>query len=163
MITCTRQNRQKLSEPRIQLWTDDTNSEFAIYLNSKHVVRTSQDAIYTKMIDESPCMQGYTYDWKHTLTHWVNYRYGNGVSVNISDDYPVDIQESPIQTQEKSKVKAIRYHNLMHSKPSISNMESKTKLKSELLKCHFCNLKYVMEVERKEHEKFWHSNKLVTK
>ena len=28
------------------------------------------------------------------------------------------------------------------------------------LKCHFCNLKYCIEEERTEHEKFWHSNKL---
>ncbi len=44
-----------MSEPRIQLWTDNTNSEFAIFLNSKQVVRTGQDVKYTKMIDESPC------------------------------------------------------------------------------------------------------------
>jgi len=29
------------------------------------------------------------------------------------------------------------------------------------LKCHFCNLKYCLEEERKEHEEFWHSNKLI--
>lgn len=151
-----------MSEPRIQLWTDDANAEFAIFLNPKFVIKTNQKANYTKMIDESPCMQGYTYDWKHTLTHWVNFHYGNEVSVNISDVSPVDIQESPIQTQRKPKPKAIRYHILRHSKPNISNMKSKTKLEPELLKCHFCNLKYIMEVERKEHEKFWHGNKLLT-
>jgi hypothetical protein len=152
-----------MSEPRIQLWTDDANAEFAIFLKPKFVIKTNHDANYTKIIDESPCMQGYTYDWKHTLTHWVNYCFGNGVLVNISDDYPVDNQESLIQTQAEPKVKAVRYHNIMHAKTSISHMESKTKLRSDLLKCHFCNLKYAMEVERKEHEKFWHSNKLVTK
>lgn len=103
-----------------KLWTDDANAEFAIFLNSKFVIKTNQNANYSKIIDESPCMQGYTYDWKHTLTHWVNFHYGNEVSVNISDDIsdvsPVDIQDSLIQTQKKPKVKAIRYHNLMHSK-----------------------------------------------
>jgi hypothetical protein len=29
------------------------------------------------------------------------------------------------------------------------------------LKCHFCNLKYCLEEERKQHEEFWHGNKLV--
>jgi hypothetical protein len=151
-----------MSEPRIQLWTDDANAEFAIFSNSKFVIKTNQNANYSKIIDESPFMQGYRYDWKHTLMHWVNYHYGNGVFVNLTDVSPVDTQDSLIQTQKKPKAKAIRYHNLMHSKPRISNTESKTKLKPELLKCHFCNLKYVMEVERREHEKFWHSNKLVT-
>ena len=28
------------------------------------------------------------------------------------------------------------------------------------LKCHFCNLKYCLEEERKQHEEFWHSNKI---
>lgn len=28
------------------------------------------------------------------------------------------------------------------------------------LKCHFCNLKYCIEEERKEHEEFWHSDKI---
>jgi hypothetical protein len=76
---------REMTEPSMQLWTDHTNNEFAILLNSKYVIRTSQNANYTKMIDESPCMQGYTYDWKHTLSHWVNYHYGNQVVVNISD------------------------------------------------------------------------------
>lgn len=26
------------------------------------------------------------------------------------------------------------------------------------LKCRFCNLKYCLEEERKQHEGFWHSN-----
>ena len=29
------------------------------------------------------------------------------------------------------------------------------------LKCHFCNLKYCLQEERKQHEEFWHSNKLI--
>ena len=29
------------------------------------------------------------------------------------------------------------------------------------LKCHFCNLKYCLDEERKEHEEFWHGNKLM--
>ena len=27
------------------------------------------------------------------------------------------------------------------------------------LKCHFCNLKYCLEEERKQHEEFWHTIK----
>ena len=158
MITCTRQNRQKLSEPRIQLWTDDTNGEFAIYLNSKYVVRTSQDAIYTKMIDESPCMQGYTYDWKHTLTHWVNFHYGNQVQVNISDASPEQVPESVMQNTKIPKIKPIRYY-LKPSEPRSCVKGSKGKSKPEGLKCHFCNLKYFVEAERREHEKFWHDTK----
>jgi hypothetical protein len=154
---------REMTEPSMQLWTDHTNNEFAILLNSKYVIRTSQNANYTKMIDESPCMQGYTYDWKHTLSHWVNYHYGNQVVVNISDTSTVHNLEpgsEVIQTSKKpnSKSTATRLH-LTYFKPSRPKTESKTKLKlkPEVLKCHYCNLKYFLEEERKEHEKFWHT------
>ena len=42
---------------------------------------------------------------------------------------------------------AIKVKNKSHTKPG--------------LKCHFCNLKYCLEEERKQHEEFWHSNKLL--
>ena len=79
-----------MTEPSMQLWTDDTNNEFAIFQNSKYAIRTNQSTNYTKVIDESPCMQGYTYDWKHTLSHWVNYHFGNQGTVNITNASTVD-------------------------------------------------------------------------
>ena len=72
------------------------------------MVRTSQDAIYTKMIDESPCMQGYTYDWKHTLTHWVNFHYGNQVQFNISDASPEQVSRISNAKHKNTKNKAIQ-------------------------------------------------------
>jgi len=52
-------------ESRIQLWTDDTQAEFAILLkNSHYVIKTNEKTEFTKMIDESALMQGYNYDWK---------------------------------------------------------------------------------------------------
>lgn len=102
---------KRMTEPSMQLWTDDTNNEFAIFLNSKYVIRTNQSANYTKVIDESPCMEGYTYDWKHTLSHWVNYHFGNQVTVNITNASTVDNPKSEIVDDQRlkgpdSKVKA---------------------------------------------------------
>src|SRR5207247_1592992 len=122
--------------------------------DSKHVVRMSQDVKYTKMIDESSCMQGCTYDWKHTLTHWVNFHYGNQVSLNIFDDSPVEIPKPTVKTKIP-KFKLIKYYS-RHFEPRIPAKESKEKSKPEILKCHFCNLKNFVEAERREHEKFWH-------
>ena len=70
----------------IQLWTDETQAEFAILLkNSHYVIKTNEKTEFTKMIDESAFMQGYNYDWKYTLAQWVNYHFGNQVLVNISE------------------------------------------------------------------------------
>jgi hypothetical protein len=110
---------REMTEPSMQLWADDTNNELAIFLSSKYVIRTNQSANYTKVIDESPCMEGYTYDWKHTLSHWVNYHFGNQVTVNFANASTVD---NP---------------------------------KSEFVDVQI--LKYFLEEERRDHEKFWHS------
>jgi hypothetical protein len=102
---------REMTEPSMQLWADDTNNELAIFLSSKYVIRTNQSANYTKVIDESPCMEGYTYDWKHTLSHWVNYHFGNQVTVNFANASTVDNPKSEfvdvqILKGPDSKVKA---------------------------------------------------------
>jgi hypothetical protein len=157
-----------MTEPSMQLWTDDTSNEFAIFLNSKYVIRTNQSANYTKVIDESPCMQGYTYDWKHTLSHWVNYHFGNQVTVNIANASTVDNSKTEfldVQTLKgpdsklKAEAKVRRLHLTYFDHPkNKSESKAKIKPKTETLKCHYCNLKYFLDEERKEHEKFWHSS-----
>jgi hypothetical protein len=157
-----------MTEPSMQLWTDDTSNEFAIFLNSKYVIRTNQSANYTKVIDESPCMQGYTYDWKHTLSHWVNYHFGNQVTVNIANACTVDNSKTEFldvqtlkgpDTKLKAEAKVRRLHLTYFDHPkNKSESKAKIKPKTETLKCHYCNSKYFLDEERKEHEKFWHSS-----
>ena len=135
-------------ESRIQLWTDETQAEFAILLkNSHYVIKTNEKTEFTKMIDESALMQGYNYDWKYTLAQWVNYHFGNQVLVNISE------------TASILNPKGITYL-LPRTKPTSPITESGIELKPKGLKCHFCNLKYCLDDERKQHEEFWHSDKL---
>lgn len=155
-----------MAEPRIQLWTDDTNSEFAIYLNSDYVIRTNQKIKYTKMIDESVCMQGYNYDWKHTLTQWVTFLFGNNLQISpekfeISGS-PLDLIEST-ETKKKNiqKIKYPRKALLIKSRQKLE-VNPRPALKPKLLKCTFCNLKYYIDEERIEHEKFWHSDKIAS-
>jgi hypothetical protein len=156
-----------MTEPSMQLWTDDSSNEFAIFLNSKYVIRTNQSANYTKVIDESPCMQGYTYDWKHTLSHWVNYHFGNQVTVKIANASTVDNSKTEflyVQTLKgpdsklKTEAKVRRLHLTYFDHPkNKSESKAKIKPKTEALKCHYCNLKYFLDEERKEHEKLRHS------
>lgn len=39
-------------------------------------------------------MEGYTYDWKHTLSHWVNYHFRNQETVNFINVSTVDNPKS---------------------------------------------------------------------
>lgn len=155
-----------MAEPRIQLWTDDTNSEFAIYLSSDFVIRTNQKIKYTKMIDESVCMQGYDYDWKHTLTQWVTFLFGNNLQISpekfeISDSRQVLIDSNKTGKKNIRKIKFPKSAILMKSTEKLE-VSSRPALKPELLKCTFCNLKYYIDEERIEHEKFWHADKITS-
>ena len=143
-----------MSQERMELWSNDSLSEFAIKFNSTIVVTTSNnpDAI-VKMIDECPYKEGYDVDWRYTLSQWVVYYLANKYAVlinskisiqkefNIRDDEEIDVSLYPPVNP------TIKVKNKPPPKPG--------------LKCHFCNLKYCLEEERKQHEEFWHSNKLI--
>jgi hypothetical protein len=144
-------------ESRIQLWTDDTQAEFAILLkNSHYVIKTNEKTEFTKMIDESALMQGYNYDWKYTLAQWVNYHFGNQLLVKISETASI---LNPKPQQEQVLAKGITYL-LPRPRPTSTITESGLVVKPKVLKCHFCNLKYCLDDERKQHEEFWHSDKI---
>lgn len=148
-----------MAEPSIQLWTDEAEGEFAILLkNSHYVIKTNEKTEFTKMIDESAFMQGYSYDWKYTLSQWVNYHFGNQVLVNISETTSILTPEPQKQKITKNQ-KGMKYY-LLRSKPTSPIIDSTLELKPKGLKCHFCNLKYCLDDERKQHERFWHSDKL---
>ena len=78
-------------ESRIQLWTDETQAEFAILLkNSHYVIKTNEKTEFTKMIDESALMQGY---WPHVL-QFLSFLYSGFSSCQsalngINDQYPI--------------------------------------------------------------------------
>lgn len=148
-------------ENQIQLWTDETNTEFAIFLeNSHYLIRTNQVGKYTRMVDESPYVDGYSYDWKYTLSQWVSYHFGNHLqllshNLDLSHNQPLQASETKEKEKEKTgiRIKITRIYNIFR------RLRPEPKLKPKLLKCHFCNLKYYMDEELKEHEKFWHSDK----
>jgi hypothetical protein len=144
------------SERRMQLWTDDTHSEYTILFEGNNVAQSSHKVKYTKLIDQSPYVNGYDNDWNYTLSQWVVYYLLNKylilsrtreivkqVEFNIKDDDGVD-SRIPMVVSEHVEYKR-------KSKP----------IPKPDLRCHFCNLKYCLEEERKEHEVFWHSNKLM--
>lgn len=156
-----------MSEPHTQLWTDDTSTEFAIFLDSNIVIKTNQDVQFTKKIDESVCMQGYSYDWKHTLSQWVSFLFGNKYQLAPEKLHVSNSPTAAMESQDKKstlrKIRIPRPRNYSKipktTKPEL-NQSSRQKLKPNLVKCNYCNLKYYIDEERVEHEKFWHADKI---
>ncbi len=147
-----------MADKRVQLWTDDTYNDFAIVLKPYILARTDEKTKYTKVVDESDQGDRYSYDWKYTLSQWVNYHFGNQVLVNISETTSILTPEPQKQKIIKNQ-KGMKYY-LLRSKPTSPIIDSTLELKPKGLKCHFCNLKYCLDDERKQHEEIWHSNKL---
>jgi hypothetical protein len=157
-----------MTEPRIELWSDESDSEFAISLTPLNgrgssptfVIKTNDKASYSKKIDESVFMDGYTYNWKHTLAQWVQFHFGNQFVVNIPDS-TIEHEYVNVKRPEPKRTR-FRPHYLKLAKPSKIHTKPKPRsgISQGVLKCHYCNLKYCLEEERKQHEKFWHSNKL---
>lgn len=117
----------------MQLWSNVNLSEFAIRFDSQFVVKTSENANFDIMIDESP-INKYA-----ALLH----------SKKVTKD-----KEFKLQIDEEDE-------NSMSS--HVSHIKSQTRHKrapKPTLKCHFCNLKYCLGEERKDHEEFWHRDKL---
>jgi hypothetical protein len=139
---------------RMELWTDDNLSEFAIKFNSGVVVKTSENTNLVKLIDECPYEAGFDFDWYHTLSQWVIYYLSNKYAASLVSKSKVNERGLKIQQNEVDSSLPIYVHDI---KPRLRYK----RVPKRGLQCHFCNLKYCLEHERKAHEEFWHHNKLV--
>jgi len=141
-----------MSQDRMELWSNDRLTEFAIKLNSVIVVTTSHNLGTMIKIDECLYRSGYEFDWHYTLSQWVVYYLANKFTVLLDSKTSIP-KEFNIRDQE---IESSSYH------PVNPTIKVRNKLPPKPgLKCHFCNLKYCLDEERKQHEEFWHSNKLI--
>ncbi|MDQ5870297.1 MAG: hypothetical protein M3530_11310, partial [Thermoproteota archaeon] len=111
--------------------------------------------VVVKMIDECPYKDGYDFDWHYTLSQWVIYYLANKYATLLA---------SKISKQKEFKIQGDEVNEVDVS--LFTHVDDTIKVKNKPppkpgLKCHFCNLKYCLDEERKEHEEFWHSNKLI--
>ena len=141
-----------MSQERMELWSNDILTEFAIKFNSIIVVTTSNNLDAMGKIDVCPYRPGYEFDWHYTLSQWVVYFLANKFTALLDSKTPIqkefNIRDEEIDVRSHYPVNpTIKLRNKPPPKPG--------------LKCHFCNLKYCLEEERKQHEEFWHSNKLI--
>ena len=56
-----------MSKSKIELWVDDTDTEFAILLNSEVVSKTCENVKITKKVDQAYHLVGRDIDWKYTI------------------------------------------------------------------------------------------------
>jgi hypothetical protein len=144
----------------MHLWTDDAISEFAIIYNSRVMIRTKESVQFTKKIDESPYIEGYALNWGHTLSQWVVFYLANKYAkILLGSDHGKN--EFRLELDPKSPEIDTEVDNRLSwsYQPKIKS-KIKTIRQKAVLKCHFCNLKYCLEEERKDHEEFWHNEKL---
>jgi hypothetical protein len=143
-----------MTRERMELWSDDNLSEFSIKFKSATVVTTSGSPdLMVNLIDECHYKEGYNWDWRFTLSQWVVYYLANKFTA-LLDSKIREQKEFKIQ-DEDNEIDVSAFTPVDHS------IKVKTKPSPRPgLKCHFCNLKYCLEEERRQHEEFWHSNKL---
>ena len=139
----------------MELWSNDILTEFTIKFNSVIVVTTSNNPDAMTKIDECPYRSGYEFDWHYTLSQWVVYFLANKFTALLDSKTTLQ-KEFKIQNDEDNEIDVSLYTRV---NPAIK-VKNKPPPKPGL-KCHFCNLKYCLEEERKQHEEFWHSNKLL--
>jgi hypothetical protein len=74
-------SRSKESHKKIQLWTNQDQTQYAITLegNSELLATTDQNTKYTELVKQSDYLEELEYDWDYTLNHWIN---------NITDSRP---------------------------------------------------------------------------
>ena len=140
---------------RMELWSNDRLTEFAIKFNSVIVVKTSTNPDAMTKIDEGPYRSGYEFDWHYTLSQWVVYFLANKFTALLDSKTSLQ-KEFNIRDDEDKEVEVSLYPPVNGAIKMKTNPPPRPGLK-----CHFCNLKYCLEEERKQHEEFWHSNKLL--
>ena len=106
-------------------------------------------------IDECPSRSGCEFDWHYTLSQWVIYFLANKFTALVDSEISLQ-KEFNVRDDDNSEVDVGLYPRV---NPAFK-MRNKPPPKPGL-KCHFCNLKYCLEEERKQHEEFWHGNKLL--
>lgn len=70
--------RQKANaQSKIELWVDDTDTEFAILLNSEVVSKTCENVKITQKVDHAYYLVGRDIDWKYTIDQWITFYLSN--------------------------------------------------------------------------------------
>lgn len=134
----------------MQLWTNETFTEFAIRFNEfGFVVTSNSESLFTKIIDESDCTDSHCYDWRRTITEWVNFYLCN---LSNSPERELGVASSNKSFSDRSSFTIGSSKLASITKPGLKL----TSALADLVECKYCNLRYVLLEECQDHEAFWH-------
>jgi hypothetical protein len=122
---------------RIELWTNDSDSEFAIIAKSNILAKTAESN-FTRSIDKSTFERNKIYNWNLMIHKWITFYFSNKYIPELANEWGQSkIRFLPVGTSDK------------RVRPRI--------------KCNFCGLKFYGVYDRQEHEVTWHPGKFVNK
>lgn len=134
---------------KIQFWSDAGGKEFAVRLSNEPDFRaiSNPSVKYIKLVEEADYFSDMNYDWNFLLEYWIGVKNGNIKPLDYDDgnrpnSASFDLADAftPIEKPNGRLIK--------REKPK------------PVLKCHYCMLSYNSEKERREHESFWHAEKM---
>lgn len=120
---------------RIELWTNDSESEFAIMARSNILSKTAEGN-FTKSVDNTSFDRKKIYNWDLVIRKWVTFYFSNKYSADLT-------------------------HKRRISKIKFLPVDSSNNRIRPRIKCNFCGLKFYGNYDRQEHEIIWHSNKFI--
>ncbi len=82
-----------LPSKKIQLWSDSSNSEYAIRLKDEpgFLAGTTENVTtvqYTDLVEEVDFLEDLKYDWKYTLKQWISTRYHHDNNIKHDGEKP---------------------------------------------------------------------------
>jgi hypothetical protein len=120
--------------PKMELWTNELESQFAIIADSQVLAKTDE-TLFTRKLDSTSFSSKHTYDWDSVIKRWIYFYFSNRYGGRL------------LQHGIPSQTKFI----------PVNTIVSRPKLR---IKCTFCGLKFHADLDREEHEMAWHPNKL---
>lgn len=120
---------------KIELWTNDSESEFAIIARSNILAKTAESN-FTRSIDKSSFERDKIYNWNLTIHKWITFYFSKKYFTELA--YGRGLSKTKFFPTGSSK---------STTRPRI--------------RCNFCRLKFYGIDDRQEHEKTWHPGKFV--
>ena len=139
-------SKHEVIHQKIQLWTNKYENEFALRLadaanqSENWLAATDLTADYITVVAESDYLEDLRHGWDYALRHFI-------------EKYKEFLHKKDATDISKENMKNI---------PSLSTYVSNTDINRfpiriiSFIKCHYCDLEFDNDNERKEHELKWH-------
>jgi Icc-related predicted phosphoesterase len=143
------------SSIKIQLWSNNSKTDYAIKLKGKSdflaATRRGITEQYTDLVEESDYFEDIQYDWNYTIRHWIDNHTSNIIS-EFKDLASVFTETSNSATRTKGG------NSEIYNSPILKEIQNKTySRKKGIFKCNYCKLIITTKIKRGQHEQEWHT------